>query len=201
MKYYIGVTSKWENPLICKACFPDDDYTKEIPMVETNKESIVPMHAIGIRRKNEINGIELKDEGGEIQDLSRFLIYKHIERNGNHFNYYFATEKLWSSSDIRNKVREWLERKEDELFRNDSCKVYDIIVAPLHYSNTVFVEEVNRSLFKNAALVLHFDADKEFRMNVQTKYSSIQQLYDNLCVDDDISIINFHYVDDVIVSG
>lgn len=201
MKYYIGVTSKWENPLICKACFPDDDYTKEIPMVETNKESIVPMHAVGIRRKNEINGIELKDEGGKIQDLSRFLIYKHIERNGNHFNYYFATERLWSSSDIRNKVREWLEGKENELFRNDSCKVYDIIVAPLHYSNTVFVEEVNRSLFKNAALVLHFDADKEFRMNVQTKYSSIQQLYDNLCADDDISIINFHYVDDTIVSG
>lgn len=201
MKYYIDVTAKWENPLECKACFPDDDYTKEIPMVETNKESIVPMHAIGIRKKASINVDEIGNDDEEIRDLSRFLVYRHVERNGNHFNYYFATEKLWNSPDIRNKIRKWLERKETELFGEEQCKVYDIIVAPLHYSNTVFVEEVNGSLFKNAALVLHFDADKEFRMNVQAKYSSIQQLYDNLCEDDDKSIINFHYVDDTIVSG
>lgn len=201
MKYYVEVMSEWANPLACKACFPDNDYTKEIPMVETNKESVVPMHAIGIRKREIVKIDKTGDEGGRIQDLSKFLVYKHVERNGNHFNYYFATEKLWDFPEIRNKVRYWLKQKEVELFKTDQYKVYDIIVAPLHYSNTVFVEEVNGCLFKNAALVLHFDADKEFRMNVKTKYSSIQQLYDNLCEDNEKSTINFHYVDDTIVSG
>lgn len=201
MTYYISIESEWLNPLTCKACFPDDDYTKEIPLVETNKESVVPMHAIGIRKPGIVktNDIEFDDE--HIRDLSKFLVYRHVERNGNHFNYYFATEKLWDFPKIRNKVRRWLENKKDELFKTEQCKVYDIIVAPLHYSNTVFVEEVNRCLFENAALVLHFDADKEFRMNIRTKYSSIQQLYDNLCEDNEQSIINFHYVDDTVVSG
>lgn len=201
MKYYIKVFSKWENPLECKACFPDDDYTNEIPLVETNKESIVPMHAIGIRKSGYTAMSTMGEDDDQIQDLAKFLVYKHVERNGNHFNYYFATERLWDFPEIREKIRKWLGEKKAELWEIGGCKVYDIIVAPLHYSNTVFVEEVNEHLFKNAALVLHFDADKEFRMNVRTKYSSIQQLYDNLCEDNEKSIINFHYIDDTIVSG
>lgn len=201
MKYYIEVPSKWANPLECKACFPDDDYTKEIPLVETNKESIVPMHAIGMKKHGrvQIEADGIADE--QIHDLTKFLVYRHVERNGNHFNYYFATERLWDYQEIRNKIHNWLSEKKSELFMAEQYKVYDIIVAPLHYSNSVFVEEVNECLFKNAALVLHFDADKEFRMNVRTKYSSIQQLYDNLCEGDEKSAINFHYVDDTIVSG
>lgn len=201
MKYYIKVSSKWENPLECTACFPDDDYTNEIPLVETNKESIVPMHAISIRKPDGNNRCIGTEENEQIQDLAKLLVYKHVERNGNHFNYYFATERLWDFPEIREKIRKWLGERKAELCEPDGCKVYDIIVAPLHYSNTVFVEEVNEHLFKNAALVLHFDADKEFRMNVRTKYSSIQQLYDNLCEDNEKSIINFHYTDDTIVSG
>lgn len=201
MKYYVEVASEWMDPLRCEYCFPDDDFKKELPLVETNKESIVPMHAIGIR-KTELKGTErIWEEDEYIQDLSKFLVYKHIERNGNHFNYYFATERLWDFPEIRDKIRIWLESKKNKLFKTGQCKIYDIIVAPLHYSNTVFVEEVNACLFKNAALVLHFDADKEFRMNVRTKYSSVQQLYDNLCESDEKSIINFHYIDDTIVSG
>lgn len=201
MKYYIKVFSKWENPLECTACFSDDDYINEVPLVETNKESIVPMHAIGIRKSGYANKEVIENDDEQIKDLAKFLVYKHVERNGNHFNYYFATERLWDFPEIREKIRKWLGEKKAELRETDGCKVYDIIVAPLHYSNTVFVEEVNEHLFKNAALVLHFDADREFRMNVRTKYSSIQQLYDNLCEDNEESIINFHYIDDTIVSG
>lgn len=202
MKYYTEVISEWAHPLECKACFPKDDYKKEVPLVETNKESVVPMHAISIRKeKKPMNDWMITDEEmGKLEELSKFLVYDHVERNGNHFNYYFATEKLWDFPDVRENVQQWLKQKR-ELFQTGECKVYDIIVAPLHFSNTAFVEEVNDWLFSNAALVLHFDVDKEFRMNVKTKYSSIQQLYDNLCLDDEKSIINFHYVDDTIISG
>ncbi len=203
LKYYVEVQCKWESPLKCKACFPESDSTKELPLVETNKESVVPMHAISIRRprsygkSSDIDGQELL----RLKELSEILVYRHVERNGNHFNYYFCTEKLWENEKIKRNVEKWLKEQGEELFRENKYKVYDIIVAPLHYSNTVFVEEVNNYLFRNAALVLHFDADREFRMNVRTKYSSVQQLYDNLHVRNEKAIINFHYIDDTIVSG
>lgn len=202
MKYYIEVHAEWLTPLQCKNCFPEEDYTQEVPLIETNKESVVPMHAIGIRRKSKpvVKGDISKEEKGRLKGLSNFLVYRHLERNGNHFNFYFRTEKLWDYPDVREKIRKWLEQKR-QLFPMGECKTYDIIVAPLHYSNTAFVEEVNHYLFKNIALVLHFDIDKEFRMNVNAKYSSIQQLYENLCEGDEESVINFHYVDDTIISG
>lgn len=202
MKFYTEVVAKWEHPLCCEACFPKDDYTKEVPLIETSKASVVPMHAIGIRKKNvDRNDIDVSEqEMKRLTELSKFLVYDHIERNGNHFNYYFATEKLWDFQDVRENIQEWLKEKK-ELLPIEECKVYDIIVAPLHFSNTAFLEEVNACLFSNAALVLHFDVDKEFRMNVKTKYSSVQQLYDNLCIDDEKSVINFHFVDDTIISG
>lgn len=202
MKFYIEVISEWAHPLNCKACFPEDDYTKEVPLVETSKASVVPMHAIGIRKKNAGKGnLEVSEQEMErLEELSEFLVYDHIERNGNHFSYYFATEKLWDFPDVKKNIQAWLKEKKRLLLAED-CKVYDIIVAPLHFSNTAFLEEVNEYLFSNAALVLHFDVDKEFRMNVKTKYSSVQQLYDNLCMDDERSIINFHFVDDTIISG
>lgn len=202
MKYYMMVRTEWFHPLKCKECFPLGDYTKEVPLIETNKESVVPMQAIGMKRKagaKAENTISIF-EATKIKELSKFLVYRHVERNGNHFNYYFCTERLWDYSEIRENVRNWLKEK-SSLFPMEEEKTYDIIVAPLHYSNTAFVEEVNRCLFQNVALVLHFDVDKEFRMNVKAKYSSIQQLYDNLCEGDEKSIINFHYIDDTIVSG
>lgn len=202
MKYYMMVQTKWSHPLRCKECFPLGNYTREIPLIETNKESVIPMQAIGMRRKikPEVKKIIDRDQIDRIKELSKLLVYRHVERNGNHFNYYFHTERLWDYPEIRKNIQDWLKEK-SKLFPLEDKKTYDIIVAPLHYSNTAFVEEVNHCLFQNVALVLHFDVDKEFRMNVMAKYSSIQQLYDNLCEGDEESIINFHYVDDTIVSG
>lgn len=209
LKYYIEVESEWSAPLRCRACFPENDYTQEQPLVETNKESVVPMHAISIRRPypeswqetgTEKSSIET-EELDRLKELSDILVYRHVERNGNHFNYYFETERLWENEGIKANVEEWLRIQGNNLFGKKEHKVYDIIVAPLHYSNTVFVEEVNNCLFSNAALVLHFDADREFRMNVMAKYSSIQQLYDNLHKSNEKAEINYHYIDDTIVSG
>lgn len=203
VNYYIEVESDWSNPLDCKECFPPNDYTNETPLVETNKESVVPMHAIGLHSSDHQRKIwEFSEEEKRLKELSNFLVYNHIERNGNHYSYYFCTEKLWEFPRVRNNIRKWLRKCGDKFkSENRERKVYDIIVAPLHFSNAAFVEEVNHNLFGNAALVLHIDVNKEYRTNVRAKYSNIQQLYDNLCGEKAESIINFHYVDDTIISG
>lgn len=200
--FLVEVSAQWSEPLECKECFPPQNYLEEVPLVETNKESVVPMQAIGIHRKSgchEIKSIS-KDDEKKLYQLSRILIFDHLERNGNHYNYYFATEKLWEIDEIRQLVIDWLRENKARFFRQKE-KVYNIIVAPLHFSNAAFVEQVNCNLFENAALVLHFDVNREYRTNIKTKYSNLQQLYDNLSLDQGKSIINFHFVDDTIVSG
>lgn len=202
--FYMRVDIEWFNPLECKYCFPRDSGMNERPLIETNRESVVPMQAIGLRKEcsEVVPHIEVPENENRIEELSNLLIYKHIKRNGNHYSYYFATEKLWEYPEMRQHIQKWLKECRSKINNDDrSKKVYDIIVAPLHLSNAAFVEEVNHNLFGNAALVLHFDVNKEYRTNVRAKYINIQQLYDNLSASEEESIINFHYVDDTIISG
>ena len=208
--YFIKVVGTWHEPLQCRKCFPLEDYTLEQPLIETNKESIVPMHAIRIKSRYakeqyspfdwaSVDVSELK----KVEKLADYLVYGHIVRKNNHFNYYFDTDKYFHDNSVQIDVIEWLKRCRkdyDEAKRTEGV-VYDIIVAPLHFSNAAFVNAVNRYFFNDAALVLHFDIEKEFRNNVKTKYSNLVTLYENLCAYNKKATINFHYADDTIVSG
>ena len=208
--YFIKVEGTWHDPLRCKVCFPPEDYTMERPLIETNKESIVPMHAIRINSRT-VNGTtgspewseEDKRELEKVKKLSEYLVYQHIVRKNNHFQYYFDMEKYFNDVSVKKDVEEWLKgcRCSYDDAQNSEEMIFNVIVAPLHFSNATFVNAVNRYFFSDAALVLHFDVEKEFRNNVKTKYSNLITLYRNLCTYDKNATINFHYADDTIVSG
>ena len=80
MKFYTEVISEWKHPLRCKACFPEKDYTKEVPLVETSKASVVPMHAIGIRKRNaDRSNLDVSEKELEkLKELSKFLVYDRM---------------------------------------------------------------------------------------------------------------------------
>lgn len=207
--YFISVKGIWHDPLQCEKCFSRAEYIHEQPLIETNKESIVPMHAIKIRSKYAAKvspaywQTEDTDELARIKKLSEYLIYSHIVRKGNHFQYYFPTEKYIADPEVEADVITWLKTcrgKYKASLEKDSI-VFDVIVSPLHFSNAAFTNAVNKYIFNDAALVLHFDVEKEFRSNVKTKYSNLLALYHNLRMYDAKAIINCHFIDDTIVSG
>lgn len=201
VEYFVCVHTKWYSPLKCPVCFPKK-YTDEKPLIETDRVSVVPVQMLGItepdlfeRRGRTIGGENLE----RVRALKNSLIYKHVIRNGNHYLYYFCLEKYFIQE--QSDVIEWLKKERNKRKGVSDRIVYDIIVSPLHYSNAGFLAEVNHYLFDDAALVLNFEVEKEFRENVKTKYSNIIGLYYNLQQIGRKALIRFHFVDDSIVSA
>ena len=201
VEYFVCVHTKWSLPLKCKSCFPDN-YVEERPLVETDKTSIVPVQMLGMKERDLSQNFHLAKDVcnlDRVKALKDSLVYKHVIRNGNHFLYYFCLERYFIQE--RDRIIGWLKQECRNKGKISDKIVYDIIVSPLHYSDAGFLAEVNHYLFDNAALVLNFEIDKEFRENVRTKYSNIIGLYYNLLHMRKKAIIRFHYVDDSIISG
>ena len=207
VEYLVSVSTEWLNPLRCPLCFPQKTMLAEKPLIETNKASIVPMQMIGINESVALDFFEQKKKNQvddsinleRVKQLKNSLIYHHVIRKGNHFNMYLKTERYFDEN--KEQIVEWLKsiRLEPKSEKDRIC--YDILIAPLHFSNTGFLAEVNHHVFHNAALVLHFDVEKEFRDNVRTKYSNLLALYQNLYSAGKKAEINFHFVDDTVISG
>ncbi len=207
IQYFVCINTKWSDPLLCEFCFPPKSMLKERPLIETNRSSIIPIQMLGIQEKDILKLEEKSEEvktyineenQRRVYKLGEALIYKHIVRNGNHFIFYFELEKYFIQN--RNEIINWLKGIKECKKKNIGI-VYDVIVAPLHYSNAGFVAEVNYHLYGNAALVLNFEVDKEFRENVRTKYSNVIGLYKKLIDMGNPAELRFHFVDDNIITG
>lgn len=200
VEFFVCVNTQWYAPLKCPICFPKES-VMERPLIETDRASIVPVQMLGImepqllRRKTADRSPENLER---VKALKQSLVYRHVIRNGNHYLYYFCLEKYFVQE--RERIIVWLKEERRKRVEITDRAVYDIIVSPLHYSNAGFLAEVNYYLFDNAALVLNFELEKEFRENVKTKYSNILGLYYNLISMGKKALIRFHFVDDTVVS-
>ncbi len=207
--YFVSVKTEWQHPLNCKFCFPYSN-SNERPLIEMNRASIVPRQLIGIP-DNFTNDYFGRDSGNDIsvenseenekrvRALGDCMYYGHVIRSEKHFMYYFFLESYFQRN--RDSIIEWIESLNKDEDVDDNVIIYDIIVAPLHFSNAGFVEEVNHYLYGGAALVLNYEVDKEYRENVRTKYSNIILLYEKLKERGEKSHLRFHYIDDTIITG
>lgn len=222
--YNVLISNIWKNPLVCSACFPPaDSLEKEKPMLTMSYTSVIPMVLIGLkkqykvlRRKNEeiYNKIEeLNCYSGNIDMLKDCMIYGHVENGSNHFEYYFETELLMKKiyeGAAGNTFSRWIEKLREviktykyETQRELRCKeyIYDILVAPMNRTNATFVEYINMHAFENVPIIVYIDANREFRDNIKTKYSNLTALYNNLVESNKRAVVNFHFIDDCIISG
>lgn len=203
VRYFFRTDVEWKNALECKCCFPDMGYDKEQPLIETNKASIIPMQKLELLENDNAHKMGKtrgeKEELKKIKALSQCMIYSHVERNGNHFNYYFQMEHFFRKN--KDSIKEWLKKIQIENDTKNDTIVFNIIVSPQHHSNNGFVVEVNRNVFHNASLVLNIEIHKEFRSNIKAKYSNLLLLYNNLEKCSRKAEISFHFVDDTIISG
>ncbi len=218
IKYCILVKSNWRDPDDCELCFPRENYLLEKPLIETNKASVIPSQLIGLKQNLlQVGKKELSEEKKTInssriiqllnidndEEAKYLFYYGHISRDSKHFKYYIRTANYFDYN--RREIKKWLEKEVKSnininINQSDAI-VYNIIVSPLHFSNTAFVDEVNNIVFSDASLVLQFDVNREFRDNIKTKYSDITALYKNLVNLKINAEINFHFVDDMLVTG
>lgn len=216
--YNILVKSKWQEPLLCKSCYPTESLLMEKPIIEVNRASVVPMIMAGLQESSLHKQEKTSLVGGSIRLLKDVMFYGHIKRKNNHFQYYFKTDKLMQNilenEDNEQQFMRWLfdvkkiileQRKAQEDLINKEFHqipyIYNILVAPIHETNASFLKQINTTIFEDVPIVLYIDSDREYRENILSKYSNLTVLYNNILNIGRRAIINFHYIDDSINSG
>ena len=220
VKFIVCVSHKWFRQDDCPCCYPTK-LRDENPIIRVNKSSVIPLIKIGLSEewdeqpKDEMELLS-KSKKGDIKLLKGYVLYGHLSRDDNHFEYYPQTEKLMQHIN-RNKNLEkvfdsWAKAVGEDIksIRNKRRKIkgilkgelttYDFIVAPIHATNTLFIEKINKKAI-NAKAVIWIDVSSEYRDNVKTKYSFLTSLFHNLTQEGKNAQINFHFVDDTITSG
>jgi hypothetical protein len=207
VEYFINIPAVWQPSVKCEMCMPKN-LLEEMPLIETNRESIVPMQKISLKaEEKKFETFKIKYEKGEINNrkriekLSTCTYYQHSEYKENHFVFYFKCEDYYLKE--KSDVKDWLENTISKQLDSKHITevIYDIVIAPINSNNTGFVEAFNEKVFKQPALVLKIDVDKEYRKNVATKYHHLAILYENIKKSDKKAEIRFHYVDSIIASG
>ena len=225
VSYLIDVECEMHLANECEWCeIADPDHIQdERPLIKTEDVSVIPTQMIGSNaadntkdsKKGNRNAgysifFDTKDtEKGLTYLYQEYLYYDHIERSDHHYNYYIRTGSLLLNlvesdnsafNDFCNKIKKELENRKDK--RKDDI---NIIVAPLHFSNSRFPHEINKRVFQSTAHEITFDPRKEFRSNFESKYSNyayaLEQIKRSTGNGNERAKIHFFYVDDEIITG
>ena len=208
VQYFSFIKSKWYPLQECPLCFPDlvgKKYVDEKPLFGVNRSSVVPMLQLeNWKNPKPYSPTEIQNNTNDLKKiirLSKYMYQRHLQRNGNHFEYYFDTETFFEAE--REYVEDWLKNKvKIKIPEEDKDRIrYDFLVAPRHYSNAGFVHAVNNLVFHGTARIFYFDVQKEFRGNISAKYSDFQRYVTNVKGSGQKSLIQFHFVDDTIYSS
>ncbi len=197
-RYFISIKVKYYEANCCELCFPKEPIA-ETPLVEVNAASTIPNQAIGLygtEEWKELSYDEIRSEEESLRVLKESLIYGHTQRGENHFLYYFKTDDLFLKQ--KKEIIKWL--KEVSKSINVDMNEYHVLFCPSHFSNTGFMEYINRIVFHEAALVIRVDVDKEYRSNICAKYSNLALLI-RLLDTDEGGAVKLYYVDDSIITG
>lgn len=226
VEYIISVKTEWENPLLCRCCYPAD-HKKEVPLIGTNKASVIPTYLIGLTESGPLDDFRQNGDTGKgisaftpfsrqstkkerksIQNLFApgAYFYGHIRYYGNDFQFYFDTElilnRILKDSFLREKLDAWIAEVRTAIFSQSSeVHLYNVVIAPEQPQNAGWIDYVSRKLFSDSSDILHFDIQKEFRDNIKTKFSNISALYTNLVHADKSATIHFHFVDSSLCTG
>ncbi|RKJ04896.1 hypothetical protein D7X87_10005 [bacterium D16-54] len=204
-EFFVEVTLEYMEPLECDMCFPEQIIDEE-PLIEANAASTIPNQAFGMvceeRMPCRINGEEIHREEQKLEILRNVVLYCHLERNANHFLFYFQTERLLVEHS--KEIIDWLNdiKSKIKIPQND----YVVLICPAHFSNAGFIEYVNSCVFGNAAVVIRDDVDKEYRCNFRAKFSNLRKFVQKMADYETNNIglkrhLHLFYVDDVIITG
>ena len=199
----VAIPSVWSLTRNCKKCYPNV-IVEEEPMFGVNRGSVVPMLRVGTAKILTPIDTEKKEKSirnlFKVCTLSDFLLYNHISRGENHYQYYLNTDKFIKNN--RKDIEKYLDGIKDKVTKQvDDIQVFDFLVAPRHESNAEWVHLVHKRVFNAAARIIYFDVEKEYRSNLKAKYSDLICGLMNIKESNQKFLIRFHFVDDTIQSG
>ena len=201
VQYLVSTTSYWRNPLSCEKCFPTNPLL-EYPLVETDPTSTVPTQQLyrempkDTVKENGMDDGKAKEWENDcrIANLRGNMLYGHISRGHNHFQYYVQTRQYFQQE--RDNISDWLSKLPKEKIENEYI---DVLVVPKQTSNVEFSQFVYEYYFMGAAESIIVNTEKEFRSNFLAEYNG---LFQRLQLEQKGGKkVRFHYVDMAISSG
>lgn len=196
VQYLVSVNSYWHNPLSCRKCFPKN-LLLEYPLMETDPTSTVPTQQFYPEVSGAPSGEATEDFSNDerISRLRGNMLYGHISRGHNHFQYYIQTRQYFQQE--RDSIIKWLSgisggMEEDE-------RHIDVLVVPKQTSNVEFSQFVYEYRFHGEAESIIVNTEKEFRSNFMAEYNGIRKWLQQ--ESNGSRKVRFHYVDMTIDSG
>lgn len=231
----VNGSSSQKDSGFCECCFPDQhkgSLLDEEPIFDVTRGSVVPMLQLGKATPGEpaktYDGAALKNLQ-RVSVLMTHTAHRHLSKGDDHFQFYFdsmgflSDERVLGGSDsVYSSVSNFLTQQAERRKRPNTV-VYNYIIAPRHNTNAKWVSIVNsafldpdsskeKRLQYGVVRTLYFDITKEYRSNLQAKYSDFYREIQNVIGSElycrnqsgqsspEIEI-RFHYVDITIASG
>ena len=202
--YFIRSPVMWEDPLQCTLCYPDD-VIGEVPLVETDQTSTVPSQQLRGRDASVRRPVRDHAKNDErLIQLKSCVVYGHIRREKNHFQFYLETQNYFNK--VSKDVKGWLEGLREEHLQPNTppFAVLNIIFSPEHATNVGFAQYVNNYYFRGNAEIVCVNEEKEYRSNFKCEHMAlsrtIEDLLNNTPSDNELPV-RFYFVDDTIITG
>lgn len=202
--YFIRSPVVWEDPLQCALCYPDD-VIGEVPLVETDQTSTVPSQQLRGRDASVRRSMKDHAKNDErLIQLKSCVMYGHIRREKNHFQFYLETQNYFNK--VSKDVKEWLEGLRREYLQPNTTPftVLNIIFSPEHATNVGFAQYVNNYYFGGNAEIVCVNEEKEYRSNFKCEHmalsKTIEDLLNSTPPDKELPV-RFYFVDDTIITG
>lgn len=216
-----GLQHREQGFLWCADCYPDKskiphNLIMEKPIFDVPRGSVIPM--LQLEQKHCLKPIKQDSNEYEnlkkIWDISRYMSYRHIVKEGNHFQYFFDRVGFLNSQKvpIKSFLKEIRTSSEDKNI-NTKELIFNYIISPRQNGNAQWVDFVCQNLFQVSKSInpemnefdnvrtLYFEINKEYRSNLKAKYSDFFYTIEKICQSGQSSELRFHFVDETIVSG
>jgi hypothetical protein len=166
------------------------------------------------QEENEVRLIKSLFPKEDDKSFASFVFYGHRERSVNHYQYYLNTERILANliANDNKEFKDWTDDLKKHIHEthhsNETAEhdIYDIIVSPLHSTNSGFLDYIAIHVFENNALIMNAEFEKDYKDNFEAKYNYLRkQINDqrklrsskNTVVAQKL-IINVYYVNDTL---
>ncbi len=187
-KYFIELNTKWHLTHDCVLCFPKMKPEEELPLIETDRASIIPQ--LILSNQFPFTGEEIDSEQ-KIKFILQpdYYYYGHQKFRGTeHIHFINPSEFLHKH---KSKIIKWLENIRNDRgwsAKHNYKKV--ILLTPEGNLNSNFAGIVNEILFDDKANIIQYDTRNDFIQNFVNLYYKIINDADYI-----------YYVDDNIYTG
>ncbi|MDR0517367.1 MAG: hypothetical protein LBH25_10035 [Fibromonadaceae bacterium] len=186
VRFLIQKQVKWIPSINEEYSFPKS-FEEEKYVNFTQNASLNSQNLFGYPLVPQIKGYSYDNESKRLDELKENILYGHIVYHKNHNRYIIETSEYIKRTE-KKQFNLWLETIKAECFFKENRQ--DIIITPISNTELDFVNEINREIFANRAVVLCIDINN-WRNNINYKFSFLQEF----------SQATYHFVDHSLLSG